>query len=77
MGPMARPTPPEPESEVSGSSFRRGSRLLSLPLGAAGRATKGLGRRLAGANAETVNAQLRAETAEQLFRVLGGARAEP
>lgn len=71
MGPMARPTPPEPESEVSGSSFRRGSRLLSLPLGAAGRATKGLGRRLAGANAETVNAQLRAETAEQLFRVLG------
>lgn len=68
---MAPPTDPESENHVSSSALRRGSRLLSLPLGAAGRATRGLGRRLAGANAETVNAQLRAETAEQVFRVLG------
>lgn len=69
MESMARPT--DSDTHVPSSALRRGSRLLSLPLGAAGRATMGLGRRLAGANAETVNAQLRAETAEQVFRVLG------
>lgn len=71
MEAMARSTPEDNDPHVSGSALRRGSRLLSLPLGAAGRATKGWGRRLAGTSAETVNAQLRAETAEQLFRVLG------
>lgn len=71
MVPMARPSLSDGDPHVSGSSFKRGSRLLSLPLGAAGRATKGLGRRLAGSSAETINQQLRAETAEQLFRVLG------
>ncbi|MDO5498396.1 MAG: AarF/ABC1/UbiB kinase family protein [Propionibacteriaceae bacterium] len=68
---MARPTDSDADPHVSGSAFRRGSRLLSLPFGAAGRATKGLGLRLAGTDAETVNARLRSETAEQLFRVLG------
>lgn len=68
---MAQGSPSEADPQISGSAFRRGSRLLSLPLGVAGRATRGLGRRLAGTSAETVNAQLRAETAEQLFRVLG------
>lgn len=68
---MARPTPSDSDPHVSGSAFKRGSRLLSFPLGVAGRATKGLGLRLTGSNAETINAQLRAESAEQLFRVLG------
>lgn len=53
------------------SSFRRGARLASLPLGAAGRATLGLGRRIGGASAEQVTAQLQQRAAEQLFRVLG------
>lgn len=56
---------------VPGSALRRSSRLLSLPLGAAGRSARGLGRRLGGQPAEQVGAQLRAESAEQLFRVLG------
>ncbi|WP_375481797.1 ABC1 kinase family protein [uncultured Jatrophihabitans sp.] len=53
---------------------RRGSRtakLASLPLGVAGRATLGLGRRISGRSQEEVQADLQARTAEQLFNVLG------
>jgi predicted unusual protein kinase regulating ubiquinone biosynthesis (AarF/ABC1/UbiB family) len=49
----------------------RTARLASLPLGAAGRATLGLGKRLSGQSAEAVSAELQARTAEQLFAVLG------
>ncbi|MGY1887599.1 MULTISPECIES: ABC1 kinase family protein [unclassified Blastococcus] len=52
-------------------SVARTARLASLPLGAAGRATMGLGRRLSGQSADTVNAELQQRTAEQLFAVLG------
>ena len=53
---------------------RRGARtakLASLPLGIAGRATLGLGKRISGKSAEDVTADLQAKTAEQLFSVLG------
>lgn len=53
------------------SSFARASRMLSLPLGAAGRQAVGFGRRLLGADADQVDTQLRAAAAEQLFSVLG------
>jgi predicted unusual protein kinase regulating ubiquinone biosynthesis (AarF/ABC1/UbiB family) len=46
-------------------------RLAGLPLGYAGRATWGLGKRLGGRPAEVVAAEVQARTAEQLFRVLG------
>ncbi len=46
-------------------------RLAGLPLGYAGRATLGLGKRLGGRPAELVAAEVQARTAEQLFRVLG------
>lgn len=46
-------------------------RLAGLPLGYAGRATIGLGKRLGGRPAEVVAAEVQARTAEQLFRVLG------
>jgi predicted unusual protein kinase regulating ubiquinone biosynthesis (AarF/ABC1/UbiB family) len=49
----------------------RTARLASLPLGVAGRATVGLGRRMAGKSADEVTADLQARTAEQLFAVLG------
>ncbi|MGY2065169.1 ABC1 kinase family protein [Blastococcus sp. SYSU DS0619] len=52
-------------------SVARTARLASLPLGAAGRATLGLGKRLSGQSADTVNAELQQRTAEQLFAVLG------
>jgi predicted unusual protein kinase regulating ubiquinone biosynthesis (AarF/ABC1/UbiB family) len=49
----------------------RTARLAALPLGVAGRATVGLGRRMTGRSAEDVTAELQARTAEQLFTVLG------
>ena len=49
----------------------RTARLASIPLGVAGRAVGGWGKRLVGQNAEQVNAELSARTAEQLFAVLG------
>ena len=49
----------------------RTARLASIPLGVAGRAVGGWGRRLVGQNADQVNAELSAKTAEQLFAVLG------
>ncbi|HEX3334850.1 MAG TPA: AarF/UbiB family protein [Jatrophihabitans sp.] len=53
---------------------RRGARtakLASLPLGVAGRATVGFGKRMTGKSADEVTAELQAKTAEQLFTVLG------
>ncbi|HEU4907779.1 MAG TPA: AarF/ABC1/UbiB kinase family protein [Propionibacteriaceae bacterium] len=58
-------------NSLARSAFRRGARLASLPLGFAGRATLGLGKRLGGAPAEEVSEQLQQRAAEQLFRVLG------
>ena len=52
-------------------SVSRTARLASLPLGAAGRATLGLGKRLSGQSADAVSAELQQRTAEQLFAVLG------
>ncbi|MHB8341288.1 MAG: ABC1 kinase family protein [Mycobacteriales bacterium] len=49
----------------------RTAKLATLPLGVAGRATWGLGRRLGGRPAEIVAQELQQRTAEQLFRVLG------
>ncbi|AXB44851.1 ABC1 kinase family protein [Amycolatopsis albispora] len=49
----------------------RTAKLASLPLGIAGRAVGGWGRRLTGQSADEVNATLSAKAAEQLFEVLG------
>ena len=49
----------------------RTARLASLPIGYAGRATLGVGKRLRGTPAEAVAAQVQQRTAEQLFKVLG------
>jgi predicted unusual protein kinase regulating ubiquinone biosynthesis (AarF/ABC1/UbiB family) len=53
------------------SAIRRGAKLATLPLGFAGRATLGLGKRMGGAPAEAVTAQMQQRAADQLFRVLG------
>lgn len=57
--------------EIPRGSVARTARLASLPLGAAGRATLGIGKRLSGRPAEAVTAELQQRTAEQLFAVLG------
>ena len=59
------------ERGIPGGSVSRTARLASLPLGAAGRATLGIGKRLSGRPAEAVTAELQQRTAEQLFAVLG------
>ena len=53
------------------SSFSRGARLASLPLGFAGRSAARIGKRLVGQSAEAVTSELRRRTASHLFRVLG------
>ncbi len=58
-------------SYVPRRAVTRTAKLAGLPLGYAGRATLGLGRRLGGHSAEVVAAEVQARTAAQLFRVLG------
>src|SRR5437763_1526145 len=58
-------------SDIPRWAFSRGAKLASLPLGVAGRATVGLGKRIGGRPAELVASELQARTADQLFRVLG------
>jgi predicted unusual protein kinase regulating ubiquinone biosynthesis (AarF/ABC1/UbiB family) len=58
-------------SDIPQRRVARTARLASLPLGVAGRATVGLGKRIAGKSAEAVTAELQQRTAEQLFNVLG------
>ena len=53
------------------SGMGRAARLIRLPLGAAGRATRGVGRRLGGASSTAATEMARTEAADQLFRVLG------
>jgi len=53
------------------SALSRTLKLAGLPLGLAGRATVGIGRRIGGASADAVNAEVSARSAEQVFRVLG------
>jgi predicted unusual protein kinase regulating ubiquinone biosynthesis (AarF/ABC1/UbiB family) len=58
-------------SEIPRRSVTRTARLASLPLGVAGRATVGLGKRLTGKQADEVATEFQQRTAEQLFKVLG------
>ena len=58
-------------TDIPRRATQRTARLASLPLGVAGRVAAGWGKRLVGQDADDVNAQLSARTAEQLFAVLG------
>ncbi|MEO7263214.1 MAG: AarF/ABC1/UbiB kinase family protein [Jatrophihabitantaceae bacterium] len=58
-------------TDIPQRGVARTARLASLPLGVAGRATVGFGRRLTGQSPEDVQADLAQRTAEQLFSVLG------
>jgi predicted unusual protein kinase regulating ubiquinone biosynthesis (AarF/ABC1/UbiB family) len=49
----------------------RTARLAALPIGIAGRAALGIGKRVGGRSAEAVSAEMQARTAEQIFRTLG------
>ncbi len=58
-------------SDIPRRTAARTAKLASLPLGVAGRAAAGWGRRLAGGDGDEISAQLAAKSAEQLFAVLG------
>ena len=58
-------------TDIPRRTAARTAKLASLPLGVAGRAAAGWGRRLVGGNGEEISAQLMAKSAEQLFAVLG------
>lgn len=52
-------------------TFTRSAKIAGLPLSYAGRKAVGVGKRIGGAPAEAVAAEVRSLTAEQMFRVLG------
>src|ERR1700743_1757551 len=58
-------------ADIPRKAAARTAKLASLPLGVAGRVVCGWGRRLVGQNADEVQADISARTAEQLFAVLG------
>lgn len=58
-------------SDLPRKAVTRTVKLAALPLGMAGRATWGLGKRIGGKSAEIVARELQNRTAEQLFRTLG------
>jgi predicted unusual protein kinase regulating ubiquinone biosynthesis (AarF/ABC1/UbiB family) len=58
-------------SDIPRWAVSRTAKLASLPLGFAGRAALGFGKRVTGMASEVVSEQLQQRTAEQLFSVLG------
>ncbi|CAL9444792.1 ABC1 kinase family protein [Streptomyces sp. enrichment culture] len=58
-------------SDLPRKAVTRTAKLAALPLGFAGRATWGLGKRIVGESAELVGRELQQRTADQLFKVLG------
>ncbi|MEV5839035.1 AarF/UbiB family protein [Nocardia sp. NPDC052112] len=58
-------------SEIVRRRSSRNAKLAKIPLGIAGRAAVGFGKKLAGGDKGEINAQLNQKAAEQLFTVLG------
>jgi predicted unusual protein kinase regulating ubiquinone biosynthesis (AarF/ABC1/UbiB family) len=58
-------------TDIPRRAVSRTAKLASLPLGFAGRTALGFGKRVGGKPAELVAAEVQAQTAEQMFKVLG------
>ena len=58
-------------SDIKRGRAARNAKLASLPVGMAGRAAMGFGKRLTGKSKDEVNAELMDKAAQQLFTVLG------
>jgi len=63
--------PPPGSSDIPRTAVGRTARLAALPLGFAGRAAVGLGKRVTGMASEVISAEVQQRTAEHLFKVLG------
>jgi predicted unusual protein kinase regulating ubiquinone biosynthesis (AarF/ABC1/UbiB family) len=60
-----------PVADIKRGGAARNAKLASLPVGIAGRAALGFGKRLTGASKDEVNAEMMEKAANQLFKVLG------
>ncbi|NUP26088.1 MAG: AarF/ABC1/UbiB kinase family protein [Nocardia sp.] len=58
-------------SEIVRRPMSRNAKLAKIPLGVAGRAAVGFGKKLAGGDRKEINTELNQKAAEQLFAVLG------
>jgi predicted unusual protein kinase regulating ubiquinone biosynthesis (AarF/ABC1/UbiB family) len=58
-------------TDIPRNAVGRTARLAALPLGFAGRAALGLGKRVTGVAGDVITAEIQQRTAEQLFKVLG------
>lgn len=58
-------------ADIKRGRAARNAKLASLPVGMAGRAALGFGKRLTGKSKDEVNAELMEKAANQLFTVLG------
>jgi predicted unusual protein kinase regulating ubiquinone biosynthesis (AarF/ABC1/UbiB family) len=58
-------------NDVPRRAVTRTAKLAGLPIGFAGRAALGIGKRIGGRSAEVVAEEIQKRTAEQIFRVLG------
>ncbi|MGV9825387.1 ABC1 kinase family protein [Gordonia sp. NPDC003429] len=58
-------------TDITRGQHRRNARLASLPIGMAGRAAAGIGKRMVGKDKDEINQELMEKAAEQLFSVLG------
>src|SRR5215212_10950547 len=58
-------------TDIPRRAVTRTARLAALPLGFAGRAAMGLGKRVTGIASEVISAEVQQRTAEHLFSVLG------
>jgi predicted unusual protein kinase regulating ubiquinone biosynthesis (AarF/ABC1/UbiB family) len=61
----------DPMTDIPRRAVTRTARLAALPLGFAGRAALGLGKRVTGMAAEVISSDVQQRTAEHLFSVLG------
>ena len=62
-------------SDIKRGRAARNAKLASIPVGFAGRAALGVGKRLAGRSKDEVQAELLEKAANQLFTVLASSRA--
>ena len=62
---------PTAENEIPRGSTARTAKMVSIPLGLAGRSALGFGRQLVGQSGSLVFAEIQEKTAEQVFKVLG------
>ncbi len=59
------------DTNIPSTTGARSARMLSIPVGIAGRSALGIGKQLVGQSSSVVFADIQEKTAEQLFKVLG------